>query len=61
MTQAVGRIIKTIQTSVVDAPADDEILIALGASIGGHPNHRIGDRYEDLKDLGRDLDNPAGV
>ena len=52
---------QTIQTSVVDAPADDEILIALGASIGGHPNHRIGDRYEDLKDLGRDLDNPAGV
>jgi hypothetical protein len=46
---------------VVDAPADDEILIALGASIGGHPNHRIGDRYQDLKDLGRDLDNPAGV
>ena len=52
---------QTIQTSIADAPADDEIIIALGASIGGHPNHRIGDRYEDLRDMGRDFDNPAGV
>ena len=52
---------QTIQTSISDAPADDEIIIALGASIGGHPNHRIGDRYEDLRDMGRDFDNPAGV
>lgn len=51
----------TIQTSVADAPAADEILIALGASIGGRPHHRIGDRYQDLKDLGHDLDNPAAV
>ena len=51
---------QTIQTSIADAPADDEIIIALGASIGGHPNHRIGDRYEDLRDMGRDFDNPAG-
>ncbi|MCY4334153.1 MAG: amino acid synthesis family protein [Litoreibacter sp.] len=40
----------TIQTSVADAPAADEILIALGASIGGRPHHRIGDRYQDLKE-----------
>lgn len=51
----------TIQTSVADAPGADEILIALGASIGGRPHHRIGDRYQDLKDLGHDLDNPAAV
>ncbi|MBU2889512.1 amino acid synthesis family protein [Celeribacter halophilus] len=51
----------TIQTSVCDAPAPDEILIALGASIGGRPHHRIGDRYQDLKDLGHDVDNPAAV
>ena len=43
------------------APAEDEILIALGASIGGHPLHRIGNRYDDLRDMGRDVDNPAGV
>lgn len=51
----------TIQTSVPDAPAADEILVALGASVGGRPHHRIGDRYQDLKDLGRDVGNPAAV
>ncbi|SDX74515.1 Amino acid synthesis [Ruegeria halocynthiae] len=51
----------TIQTSVADAPAADEILIALGASIGGRPHHRIGDRYQDIKELGHDVDNPAAV
>lgn len=51
----------TIQTSVADAPAADEILIALGASIGGRPHHRIGDRYQDLEELGHDVDNPAAV
>lgn len=51
----------TIQMSVADAPAPDEIAIALGASIGGRPHHRIGDRYQDLKELGHDVDNPAAV
>ena len=51
----------TINLSIPDAPADDEIVVALGASIGGRPHHRIGDRYQDLKDLGHDLDNPASV
>ncbi|CAN5201584.1 amino acid synthesis family protein [soil metagenome] len=51
----------TVQTSIADAPAADEILVALGASIGGRPHHRIGDRYQDLEDLGRDHSNPAGV
>ena len=51
----------TILTSIADAPAADEIVIALGASIGGRPHHRIGDRYQDLKELGHDADNPAAV
>jgi hypothetical protein len=51
----------TIQTSIADAPAADEILVALGASVGGRPHHRIGDRYQDLKDLGNDVSNPAAV
>lgn len=51
----------TIQTSVPDAPAGDEILVALGASVGGRPHHRIGDRHQDLKDLGNDVDNPAAI
>ena len=42
----------TIQFSIADAPAQDEIVVALGASIGGRPHHRIGDRYQDLKELG---------
>lgn len=41
----------TVQFSIVDAPAPDELVIALGASIGGRPHHRIGDRYQDLKEL----------
>ena len=51
----------TIQFSIPDAPAADEIVVALGASIGGRPHHRIGDRYQDLKDLGHDVKNPAAV
>jgi hypothetical protein len=42
----------TIQFGILDAPAPDEIVVALGASIGGRPHHRIGDRYQDLKELG---------
>ena len=51
----------TVQFSVPDAPGHDELVIALGASLGGRPHHRIGDRYQDLKEMGGDLDNPAGV
>ena len=51
----------TIQTAIADAPAAGEIVVGLGASVGGRPHHRIGDRYQDLKDLGQDLANPAGV
>jgi hypothetical protein len=42
----------TLQFSIPDAPSHDEIVVALGASIGGRPHHRIGDRYQDLKELG---------
>jgi len=51
----------TIQLAIPDAPASDEIVVALGASVGGRPHHRIGDRYADLKEMGRDADNPAGI
>ena len=52
---------QTIHTNIPDAPAPDEIVVALGASVGGHPHHRIGDRYQDLREMGHDVDNPAGV
>ena len=51
----------TVQFSVPDAPGHDELVIALGASLGGRPHHRIGDRYQDLKEMGGEIDNPAGV
>ncbi|WP_425404422.1 amino acid synthesis family protein [Hwanghaeella sp.] len=51
----------TVQFSIADAPRANEIVIVLGAADGGRPHHRIGDRYQDLKDLGHDLDNPAAV
>ena len=52
---------QTIHLNIPDAPGPDEIVMALGASIGGQPHHRIGDRYQDLKEMGRDVENPAGV
>ncbi len=51
----------TVQFSIHDAPACDEIVVALGAATGGRPHHRIGDRYSDLEALGHDVENPAGV
>ena len=42
----------TIQFAILDAPAPDEIVVALGASVGGRPHHRIGNRYQDLAELG---------
>ncbi len=58
----------TIQLSIPDAPAADELVVALGASIGGRPHHRIGDRYQDIEDLKKergeakfDADNPAAL
>lgn len=51
----------TIQFSIADAPAADELVIVLGAATGGRPHHRIGDRYQDLKELGHDVNNPASV
>ena len=51
----------TIQYAIPDAPAANEIVVALGASVGGRPHHRIGDRYQDLAEMGHDVNNPAAV
>ena len=42
----------TLQFAINDAPGPNEIVVALGASIGGRPHHRIGDRYQDIKEMG---------
>lgn len=39
---------------VPDAPAADEIVVAIGAATNGRPHARIGDRYEDMKAMGVD-------
>lgn len=51
----------TVQFSIYDAPDVDEIVCALGAATSGRPHHRIGDRYSDLKILGKSVENPAGI
>jgi len=49
----------TVQFSIYDAPADDELIAAFGGASGGRPHHRIGDRYQDLAEIGADVENPA--
>lgn len=44
----------TISFVVPDAPAPDEIVVALGVATSGRPHARIGDRYEDMKTMGVD-------
>ena len=51
----------TAQFSIYDAPAANEVVVALGAATSGRPHHRIGDRYSDLAALGRSVENPAAV
>ena len=51
----------TVQFSIYDAPDVDEIVCALGAATSGRPHHRIGDRYSDLRALGKSVQNPAGI
>ena len=51
----------TLQFSIPDAPAADELVVVIGGATGGRPHHRIGDRYQDLAELGNDVQNPAAV
>lgn len=44
----------TIQMCVPDAPGHDELVIALGATTGPSPNHRIGDRFKDIEEMKND-------
>jgi hypothetical protein len=44
----------TVSFVVPDAPGPDEIVVALAAATSGRPHARIGDRYEDMKEMGVD-------
>jgi len=51
----------TVQFSIPDAPRADELVIVLSGASSGRPHHRIGDRYQDLEELGHDVENPAAI
>ncbi|CUH69754.1 hypothetical protein TL5118_03724 [Thalassovita autumnalis] len=51
----------TLQFAIPDAPRADEVVVVLAGATSGRPHHRIGDRYQDLRELGHDLENPAAV
>lgn len=42
----------TLNFQIADAPRPDEILIAIGASDGGRAHARIGDRFQDMEEMG---------
>lgn len=42
----------TLDMAIADAPGADEIIVAIGASVGGRPHHRIGNRYQDMAEMG---------
>jgi len=44
----------TLEFAIPDAPNPDEIVIVLGASTGGRPNARIGDRHQDIEEIARE-------
>ncbi|MEM7096063.1 MAG: amino acid synthesis family protein [Actinomycetota bacterium] len=44
----------TLEMTIPDAPGPDEIVVALGVSVGGRPHHRIGNRYSDMEEMGLD-------
>jgi hypothetical protein len=41
----------TVQMCIPDAPGHDEIIIALGATTGPSPHHRIGHRTIDIEEM----------
>lgn len=41
----------TVEFTINDAPAPDEIVVALGAATGGRLHPRIGDRYIDMQEI----------
>ena len=51
----------SIHLSMADAPNRDELIVALGASLGARPHQRIGSRSQDLEELMLDEANPAGI
>jgi hypothetical protein len=41
----------TVEFTIGDAPGPDELVVVLGAATGGRLHPRIGDRYQDMKEM----------
>jgi hypothetical protein len=48
----------TLTFTVSDAPAPDELVVALGAATGGRLHPRIGNRYVDMEEMAAEQDRP---
>ena len=44
----------TFEFSIADAPAPDEIVVAIGGATSGRAHPRIGNRYLDMEEMGKD-------
>lgn len=44
----------TFEFSIADAPAADEIVVAIGGATSGRAHPRIGNRYLDMEEMGKD-------
>ncbi|WP_119274352.1 amino acid synthesis family protein [Taklimakanibacter deserti] len=42
----------TLHFTITDAPCENEIVVAIGAATGGRMHPRIGNRYEDMAEMG---------
>ena len=49
----------TLEFSVADAPAPDELIIAIGGATGGRAHPRIGNRYLDMEEMAKDAHRSA--
>jgi hypothetical protein len=49
----------TLEFSVADAPAPDELIIAIGGATGGRAHPRIGNRYLDMEEMAKDAQRSA--
>ena len=51
----------SVQFLTRDAPRADELVVAPGTAMPNRPNHRVGNRIQDLEDLRNHVDNPTAV
>jgi hypothetical protein len=51
----------TLNFAVPDAPAPDELVVAIGASTGGRLHPRIGNRYIDLEEIANEAAGTEGA